>query len=145
MNVSDLLRRKGHAVFAADYDATIGQVVYELKRANVGAMVIIKDQQPVGIVSERDIILLLATDNQDALNQPVKSILKDELVTCSSSTSINKVMQAMTQNRTRHIPVIDHGNMVGLISIGDVVKSKIASVEAEADWLKDYISGAIAA
>ena len=96
----------------------------------------------VGIISERDIIRVVGTDGPAALEWPVSSVMTQSVMTCRESDSVDRLMSVMTERRFRHLPVVEKGRLAGIISIGDVVKHRVAEVETEATFMRDYITAA---
>lgn len=140
MNVAALLKVKGRAVASVEGAATVQEVAEMLSSKRIGAMVLVeKSGGLAGIVSERDIIRALAKNGADALKLPVEKIMTKSVVTCCETDTINSLMAKMTAGRFRHLPVVEDSKLVGLISIGDVVKHHIAEVELEASALKNYL------
>lgn len=142
MFVETILRTKGGNVHTLSEAATLADAVAALKSHNIGALVVTDAAGALsGILSERDIVRHLGTDPATTLALPVTACMSRDPVTCTSSTSVAEIMESMTRHRVRHVPVIDGGTMVGIVSIGDVVKSKIEEVEQEAEAMRDYIAG----
>jgi|SRR5690606_2809814 len=142
MFVDSILRTKGSAVHTLSEAATLADAVAALNSHNIGALVITAATGAVtGILSERDIVRRLGTDPATTLAQPVTACMTPDPVTCTSTTSVEEIMERMTRRRIRHVPVVDEGALVGIVSIGDVVKSKIEQVETEAEAMRDYIAG----
>src|SRR5271154_2923673 len=126
MLVSDLLQDKGFAVATIPKEATVGDAVADLARHRVGALVISPDGRTIeGIVSERDIVRRLSDVRADLLEQPVSSIMSTNVHTCMPTDDVDVIMTLMTERRFRHVPVVEGGLLCGIISIGDVVKSRI--------------------
>jgi CBS domain-containing protein len=120
-------------------DATVRELLALLAQHNIGAAVVSTDGSAVdGIVSERDIVRRLK-DNEGALGDTVSQIMTSEVKTCEASSSLDDVRKTMTEGRFRHLPVCDEGRLVGVISIGDVVKAYIDQVEFERDQLDSYV------
>lgn len=141
MNVIAILKDKGKGVVTAKSGATLMQIAQDLAKLKIGAVVIVGDDGKVsGILSERDIIRVLALHGPIVLEKQVAEIMTRNVVTCSPADTLNELMQKMTDGRFRHLPVVDNGSLVGLISIGDIVKFHIAEVELEANAMRDYIS-----
>ncbi|MCB1519782.1 MAG: CBS domain-containing protein [Hyphomicrobiaceae bacterium] len=141
MNVAGMLKAKGRAVTTARPDEKIQDVALKLASKKIGAVVIVGDAGAVaGIVSERDIIRAVAEQGALVLTQTVGSIMTKSVITCTEATSIEEMMAVMTQGRFRHVPVVDHGALVGIISIGDVVKHHIAEVQMEVTAMRDYLA-----
>lgn len=143
MNVAAILAQKGHDVITIPPGASLIEASHVLAEHRIGAVVVAGiEGQVVGVFSERDLARAVSRDGPAVLDQPVSSVMSRSLVTAGSSTHINTVMELMTQKRVRHIIIMDEGQMVGFVSIGDVVKRKIESAEAEAGALKAYIETA---
>lgn len=143
MNVEQILRNKGDWVATINAKATIAEAVDMLKRERVGALVVSPDGQRIeGILSERDIVIALAEFGQDLLAQSVAAIMTGAVVTCQPGDSVGELMTEMTNRRIRHFPVVADGRLCGIVSIGDLVKSRIDEVEFEANSLRSFIAGA---
>ncbi len=142
MKVSDLLGSKGNAVATIRPEAKISTVVRRLKLEGIGAMVVSEDSvQVVGIISERDIVRGLVEDGADLLEKRVLDLMTSPVKTCTLDANIKEIMAVMTRSRVRHLPVVEDSRLVGIISIGDVVKNRLEEVELEADVLRDaYIA-----
>lgn len=140
MNVATILREKGRTVHSEPVDATIRMVARRLVGERVGALVLLDRRGDLaGIISERDIVRAVAAHDCSILDEPAETIMTRNVVTCAESDSVAAVMAVMTDGRFRHVPVMNNGRLVGLISIGDVVKNHIAEVEMEASALKTYL------
>jgi len=141
MKVENILQAKGADVFSVRGDQKISDAVALLNEKNIGA-VIVKDnaEKVIGILSERDVVRRIGADGAGMLNSPISSCMTPDPVTCGLGTSINELMGQMTRRRIRHMPVVEAGKLVGLVSIGDVVKRKIDVAEQEAAALKEYIA-----
>jgi CBS domain-containing protein len=141
MLVSQILKDKGDLVFTASPQETIGAAAALLHSRRVGAMVIVDASDAVvGILSERDIVRAVAELGAPALTQPISSCMSRDVVFATPGETVQVLLERMTDRRMRHLPVIKDGRLVGIVSIGDLVKSKIAETEAEAENLKAYIS-----
>ena len=122
-------------------DATVGDVVAELTHHRVGALVVSPDGRRIeGIVSERDIVKRLSVLNSRLLDEPVSSIMSTEVRVCAPSDDVESIMNLMTEQRIRHVPVMEDGRLAGIISIGDVVKSRIGELEKDRNELMEYIT-----
>ncbi len=143
MTIAAILRQKGSAVTEVSPTALISDVAILLSDRRIGA-VLVRDtaQQLMGIVSERDIVHSLARHGGEALQMTAGQLMTRNLQTATPSTTVAEAMALMTTGRFRHLPVLDHGALVGLISIGDVVKSRIEQQAQEVDSLKAYVAGA---
>jgi CBS domain-containing protein len=141
MLVSQILKDKGDLVFTASPHETVAAAAALLLSRHVGALVIVDDQDMViGILSERDVVRVVAEMGAAGLNQPVSSCMSREVVFAAPTETVHSLLERMTDRRIRHLPVLKDGRLAGLVSIGDLVKSKIAESEAEAENLKAYIS-----
>lgn len=141
MRIADVLRRKGDHVVTVPGDLSVLTVLDILAEHGVGALVVSADGCSVdGIVSERDVVRRLQADGPRVLAAPVAQIMTTQVHTCGPGDSVEDLARTMTAQRVRHIPVVLDGAMVGLVSIGDVVKSRIDELTAERDQLTSYIS-----
>jgi len=141
MLVSAILARKGRDVFTVGPEASIGDATELLRVHGIGALVVSDDGTAViGILSERDVVRRLAESGPDVLAQPVASVMTGAVVTCAPTDSTEHLMETVTSRRIRHLPVVDDGRLVGLVSIGDVVASRVHELEEEARLLRDYIT-----
>jgi CBS domain-containing protein len=141
MQVDSILRTKGTLVHTVTADARLGDAVHVLNAHNIGAVVVVdKVGQVVGILSERDVVRKLDNDPSKALDRLVRDCMTTVVVTCTRQTTVAELMERMTKRRIRHIPIVEDGKLLGIVSIGDVVKRKIEETEQEAQALKEYIS-----
>ena len=143
MTVARILAVKGRDVFTTQPHRTLLEVSSLLADKGIGAVVIASPEGAVlGIVSERDIVRAVSRSGAKALDDAVSRHMTAQVVTATTSTRINAVMELMTQGRFRHVPVVEGGRLAGLVSIGDVVKHRIAEIENEHKALRDYIATA---
>lgn len=141
MHVAAVLTRKGDQVITATPDHRIGDIARILVRERIGAVVIIDDERrPVGILSERDIVRAVAAEGAAALEWPATELMTRHLYTGKPDDTVADMMQLMTERRIRHVPIVEAGRMVGLISIGDVVKARISETEVEVDTLRGFVA-----
>jgi CBS domain-containing protein len=140
MRIADVLRTKGDAVATITPQTSIGGLLNELALHNIGAMVVVSTDGVVGIVSERDVVRSLHEHGADLLRRPVSDIMSTRVATCAPTDSVDSLSALMTRNRVRHVPVIDAGRLAGIVSIGDVVKTRMEQLEAEHDQLQAYIT-----
>ncbi len=142
MKVSDILGSKGNVVSTIRPETAISTVVRRLKLEGIGALVVSEDAvQVVGIISERDIVRGLADGGAELMESRVHDLMTSPVKTCSLDANVKDVMAVMTRSRIRHLPVVEDGRLVGIISIGDVVKNRLEEVEMEAGVLRDaYIA-----
>lgn len=140
MRISEILRRKGPGVVTIAPDATVRELLRVLADHNVGAVVVSPDGVLMsGIASERDIVRRLHSIGADLLDAQVAQIMTAAVHTCSPDDRVETLNETMTQHRIRHLPVLEDGRMVGIVSIGDVVKSQIAELEDEREHLVRYL------
>jgi CBS domain-containing protein len=141
MQTDQILDRKGRDVTTITPESPVRAAVEQLGTANVGALVVSADGTTVvGIVSERDVVRRLASVGPDLLDEPVSSIMQADVLTCTGRDPVDDLMHRMTEHRIRHLPVVDDaGHLVGIISIGDVVKTHVDALETEREQLVDYI------
>jgi CBS domain-containing protein len=143
MLVKNILADKGSEVETMTPDRTLADAVQMLARRRIGAIVVTKDQGRIaGILSERDIVRILASDGPGVLEKPISAAMTAKVQVCHENNSVNDVMEIMTAGRFRHLPVERDGILVGIISIGDVVKRRIEQVEHEAQEIRNYIATA---
>ena len=141
MNVAAILRQKGRAVTTASPTTTLLEVANKLTAKRIGAIVIVGARGKVdGIISERDIIRCLSTHGPDCLTRPVSESMTRYVISCEEDDTLDQLMARMTERRFRHLPVITNGALVGIISIGDVVKHHTAEVTMEATAMREYIT-----
>ncbi|MFZ1814245.1 MAG: CBS domain-containing protein [Rhizobiaceae bacterium] len=141
MTVASILASKGRDVLTASPDDSISDIIDTLAEKKIGAIVITqKDGAVCGIVSERDIVRVISGRGAGVLDQPVSSCMTRKVLSCSESDTIDTVMEIMTSNSFRHLPVTTSGKLAGIISIGDVVKRKIEQAERDAEELRNYIA-----
>lgn len=140
MLVSQILRAKGDLVFTATPHETVAAVAALLHSRRVGALVIIDNDRVAGIFSERDLVRAVAELGPTALQKPVAAFMTAEVHFAEPGETVDVLLSRMTDRRVRHLPVCQEERLLGVISIGDLVKHKISEVEAEADGLKAYIA-----
>ena len=141
MNIAQILKTKGRAVATVRPDADLGEVINKLAQKRIGAIVVVSEKGDVaGIISERDIIRCLAEQGETSLEQPVSKAMTTSVISCQETSTIDEIMELMTQGRFRHVPVIEDGALVGIVSIGDIVKNHIAEVEMEVTAMRGYFA-----
>lgn len=140
MRIADVLRAKGDAVATINPQTSVGGLLNELALHNIGAMVVVSSEGVLGIVSERDIVRKLHEVGADLLRRPVADIMTTTVATCAPSDSVDSLRALMTHNRVRHVPVMDGGRLAGIVSIGDVVKTRMEELQAEQEQLQAYIT-----
>ena len=142
MQVDNILQTKGLPSSPSTAGAPLSEAVRLLNTHKIGAVVVVDAKgQVAGILSERDIVRRLDDDPVKLLASPVRNAMTAKVITTTSAASVSDLMEQMTRYRIRHIPIVDGGKLVGIVSIGDVVKRKIEEAEQEALALKEYIAG----
>jgi CBS domain-containing protein len=140
VQISQVLRRKGRDVATVDAGESVRSALALLAQHGIGALVVSADGERIdGILSERDIARGLHERGAGLLAEPVSSVMTPEVHTCPPTASVHELAQTMTDHRVRHVPVVDGGRLVGIVSIGDVVKARLDELEAERASLVDYI------
>ena len=143
MAVAHILRQKGTSVFTVEPGDSVQTIVDMLARHRIGAVVVVDPAGGIaGIVSERDVVRAMVGDVAAVVSMTAKDIMTAKVRTCSPTDSEAELMQMMTESRIRHLPVVANGRVTGMVPIGDVVKLRIESMEAEADQMKTYIASA---
>ncbi len=140
MRIADVLSNKGAAVATIAPETTVSQLLASLTALNIGAMVVVGPDGLAGIVSERDVVRELHKRGGGLLGQPVSEIMTTVLASCTPRDTVDHLVVLMTQNRVRHVPVLDDGRLAGIVSIGDVVKTRMEELETEQQRLQDYIT-----
>jgi CBS domain-containing protein len=145
MKVEAILRTKGHRVVTVALETPLAMVIHKLRQEHIGAMPVSPDgNEEVGLISERDIDWGLAEHGVEVLNWHAARLMTHPVKTCTPGDTIKSVMAEMTRSRLRHLPVIDHGRLAGIVSIGDVVKNRLDELELEAAVMRDAYIGAAA-
>jgi CBS domain-containing protein len=145
MKISDILRHKadtsGSTVVTIAPTGAVTELLAQLAEHNIGALVVVKRNEVVGIVSERDVVRRLNERGASILTAAVADIMTSAVVSCSSADSVDSVADTMTERRIRHMPVIDDGELTGIVTIGDVVLSRTRQLEQDRSQLEHYITG----
>jgi len=140
VTVNDILSQKGNQVLTIEPAATLATAVQMLAQRRIGALVVTgADHRIVGIISERDVVRVLGEKGTAVLGAPVAEVMTRKVVTCGRNETIAEIMERMTGGKFRHVPVVEHGRLVGIVSIGDVVKARLSELEYEQDALREYI------
>jgi CBS domain-containing protein len=142
MTIQAILADKGHEVATVGPDTTLSQAVSMLGERRIGALPVVGDGAVLGIVSERDVIYCLRDRGADVLHWPVSKVMTSPAITAEPTTPVLSAMAMMTQRRIRHLPVVSRGELVGIVSIGDLVKYRMDSIEQEAEAMRLYIQSA---
>jgi len=141
VQVASLLANKGNDVATISQERTVNDALQLLRERGIGALVVTGPTPPlVGIFSERDAVRALATSGADALNMTVAQLMSSDVLTCDVTTTVTELMGLMTERRIRHLPVVHDQQLVGMISIGDVVKARFDELEHEKRDLLDYVT-----
>ncbi len=141
MLISDILKFKGSDVVTMEPDASVVDLLRQLAARNIGAVVIRRGAVVVGIVSERDIVRRLDDQGSTVLEASVADIMTTSVIACAPTDAVDEVAAAMTEKRVRHLPVLDAGRLVGIVTIGDVVLSRTRQLEQDRRQLEQYITG----
>jgi CBS domain-containing protein len=143
MTVKTILATKGREVLSIDPTASLEAAVAMLAKHRVGALLVLgPDRRVIGILSERDIVRALAECGAAVLSEPLAQVMTRKVVTCSESDTVGALMEQMTTGKFRHLPVVEQDELVGIVSIGDVVKHRVHEIEQESAALRDYIQTA---
>ena len=138
--VNVILADKGREVVTIEPHASLAEAVHLLAGKRIGAAIIVSaDRRVAGIISERDIVRALAERGAAALDEPVSQTMTRKVVTCNESETVATIMERMTAGKFRHMPVVDQGRLIGLVSIGDIVKHRVQEMEHESVAMRDYI------
>lgn len=141
MNVASILKDKGRDVITILPAIKLKDAIGVLAEKKIGAAVVCDtDLHVAGIITERDIVCILAANSPAVLDEPVSNFMTKEVMTCVERDTVNWLMQKMTSHRFRHMPVVEGGRLIGIVSIGDVVKQRIALAELEAESMREYIA-----
>jgi CBS domain-containing protein len=141
MRISDILRAKGNAVFTVTGTSSVRELLATLAEHDIGAVVVVDDTGVIGIASERDVVRRLHDRGAALLDESVSTVMSPDVHMCAPGDDVDAIAQEMTERRVRHVPVLESGELAGLVSIGDVVKSRIAQLELDRGQLEHYITG----
>jgi CBS domain-containing protein len=142
MTISVILSTKGSEVISAAPDQTVAEAVATLAEHRIGAVPVVEDGEVVGVFSERDVIYGLRDGDAAVLSRPIREVMTSPALTATPGDAVLGALSLMTRRRLRHLPVVDGGKIVGIVSIGDLVKYRIDRIEAEAAAMRDYITQA---
>lgn len=143
MTVRTILDEKGFDVQTISPQATLREATELLAEKRIGAIVVTDaERRVVGILSERDVVRVVGMDGPTRFDDPVSSVMTAKVVTCDGNETVHQIMEQMTAGRFRHLPVVQEGKLVGIISIGDVVKHRLAEMERESHAMREYIMSA---
>ncbi|MEU5842179.1 CBS domain-containing protein [Rhodococcus sp. NPDC047139] len=141
MRIADILRNKGSAVHTVRTDTRVCELIGDFARFNIGAVVVFENETVVGIVTERDVVRALHESGPSILAASARDLMSPSVTTCLPTDSVDSLAETMTEQRIRHLPVVVDADLVGIVSIGDVVKSRIDELQTERDQLASYIHG----
>ena len=141
MKVSEILKAKGSRVESIAPNRTVREALDVITGKGIGSLPVLENDMLAGIITERDILRLVAKEGEGALSKTIREVMTTRLVVGVLEDEINMVMALMTNNRFRHLPIMDGRKMVGIISIGDIVKTQVNNLEIENRYLIDYITG----
>ena len=142
MTVRAILDTKGHQIESVEPDARLSAAIKTLAERKIGAVLVMSQGRVEGILSERDIVRVLGERGAAALDEPVSAVMTRKVVSCKQADTVSAIMEIMTLGKFRHLPVIEEGVVVGLISIGDIVKWRVREYEMEQEALREYIKTA---
>ncbi|HEX9361929.1 MAG TPA: CBS domain-containing protein [Bradyrhizobium sp.] len=142
MTVRAILDTKGHQIESVEPDARLSAAIKTLAQRKIGAVLVMSQGGIEGILSERDIVRVLGERGAAALDEPVSAVMTRKVVSCKQADTVAAIMEMMTSGKFRHLPVVEEGRVVGLISIGDIVKWRVREYEAEQEALREYIKTA---
>ena len=142
MTVRSILDSKGHNILSVEPDAKLTAAIKTLGERKIGAVLVMSQGRLEGILSERDIVRVLGERGAAVLDEPVSSVMTRKVVSCRQADTVAAIMEMMTLGKFRHLPVVEDGRVVGLISIGDIVKWRVREFEAEQEALQNYIKTA---
>ena len=139
MGIQAILGDKGREVATIGADATVSEAVKVLGERRIGALPVVEGDRIVGIMSERDVIYCLKDHGAEVLDWPISRVMSSPAITVDPSTEVLNALALITQRRVRHLPVVSDGRLVGIVSIGDLVKHRIERIEFEAQAMREYI------
>ena len=142
MTVRAILDTKGHQIESVEPDARLSSAIKTLAERRIGAVLVMSQGRMEGILSERDIVRVLGERGAAALDEPVSAVMTRKVVSCRQADTVAAILEMMTSGKFRHLPVVEDGRVVGLISIGDIVKWRVREYEAEQEALREYIKTA---
>jgi CBS domain-containing protein len=142
MTVRAILDTKGHQIESVEPDAKLSAAIKTLAERKIGAVLVISQGRIEGILSERDIVRVIGERGAAALDEPVSAVMTRKVVSCKQADTVAAIMEMMTSGKFRHLPVVENDTVVGLISIGDIVKWRVGEYEAEQEALREYIKTA---
>lgn len=142
MSVATILKSKGSTVVSVNPDDTLASVVDVLSKRRIGAVLVLSNDAVAGVLSERDVVRALARHGAECLARPASEYMTSDVVHAAPTDTVEVLMEKMTVGRFRHVPILEGGRLIGIISIGDVVKRRIDDAVHEAEALREYVSSA---
>jgi CBS domain-containing protein len=142
MTVRAILDTKGHQIQSVEPEAKLSAAIKVLSERKIGAVLVMSQGRIEGILSERDIVRVLGERGARVLDEPVSAVMTRKVISCRQTDTVSAIMEMMTLGKFRHLPVVEDGRVVGLISIGDIVKWRVREYEMEQEALRDYIKTA---
>ncbi len=142
MTVRSILNTKGHQIMSVEPDVKLAAAIKLLSEKKIGAVLVMSQSRLEGILSERDIVRVLGERGAGVLEEPVSEVMTRKVVSCKETDTVAELMETMTTGKFRHLPVMENNKVVGLISIGDIVKRRVQEYESEQEALRDYIKTA---
>lgn len=142
MTVRAILDTKGHNVLSVEPEAKLSAAVKLLSERRIGAVLVMSQGRMEGILSERDVVRVLGERGAGVMEEPVSSVMTRKVISCRETDTVSEIMETMTHGKFRHLPVVEDSKVVGLISIGDVVKWRVSEYEREQEALREYIKTA---
>ncbi|OKO69841.1 inosine-5-monophosphate dehydrogenase [Bradyrhizobium sp. NAS80.1] len=142
MTVRSILNTKGHQIMSVEPDVKLAAAIKLLGEKKIGAVLVMNQSRLEGILSERDIVRVLGERGAGVLEEPVSEVMTRKVVSCKETDTVAELMETMTTGKFRHLPVMENNKVVGLISIGDIVKRRVEEYESEQEALRDYIKTA---
>jgi CBS domain-containing protein len=141
MTIAAILAHKGPEVVSTDAGTTVQDAVRLLAERRIGALPVLDNGEVAGIISERDVVYCLSRDGESVLHRPVREVMSAPTITVERNVSVLAALSEMTRRRIRHLPVVEGGELIGIVSIGDLVAYRIRKIEEEAEAMRAYIQG----
>ena len=142
MTVRAILDSKGHQIQSVEPETKLSDAIKILAEKKIGAVLAMSRGRIEGILSERDVVRVLGQRGASVLDEPVSAVMTRKVISCRQSDTVSEIMEMMTQGKFRHLPVVEDGRVVGLISIGDIVKWRVKEYETEQEAMREYIKTA---
>lgn len=140
MKIRDLIKTKGFEVIAVDSETSVADAIIKMVDRNIGALLVMEESGPVGMFTERDVLKCWASSGDTFRETPVRDVMSTDILIAEVGDDVSYAMSIMIQRKLRHLPVLDSGRVVSVLSIRDVVKAQVSNLQAEMHYLKDYIT-----